>query len=120
MSPPRVSSSWQKTAIPAVAAAVLAALGMILVVGGGWFYHHGHREFLRAVHVGMAEGAALARAGPPAEIIPAGRTLTRWGGHPARVFQDEAWVYYFGPGHVHRITVLMRQASVVKIIFDGT
>jgi hypothetical protein len=87
---------------------------------GDWFYNHKAREFGRLVHEGMSKNQVLTVAGEPPEHLAKGEILINWGGHPEVAVQGETWVYYFGPGNIHRFSVIFSHDVVLKVLHHAT
>jgi hypothetical protein len=111
---PKKDHWWLVAAFTAVAC--LLPLGVL----GDWLYHHEERAFQRKVVVGMTTAQVTSAAGPPVGVIPKGGVLPKWGGHPARTVPDDTWVYYFGPGNIHRFAVIFRGGHVRQVLRHST
>jgi hypothetical protein len=85
-----------------------------------WFFTHKAFEFLTLVHVGDSRDQILAAVGEPVERHDKGAELLPWGGTKPRLVTDEAWVYYFGPSHIYRISLFFRNGIVDRIYHDRT
>ena len=83
-------------------------------------YNEPVRIFEKTVHAGMTRDQVLASAGEPRERLAGGTVEPPWGGSPERLLQEEAWVYYFGLGSIHRVTVLFRRNAVVGVLVETT
>ncbi len=103
----------------------LIALAVLVVVSVGLWgldraYNQPARNFVRSVTLGMTRDRVRTVAGAPRERLAKGSTQLPWGGTPKRIMPGEAWVYYFGLGNVHRVTVLFRGGVVAALIVDRT
>ena len=87
---------------------------------GDWLYNHKAKEFGRSVHEGMSKDQVFVVAGEASEHLASGEILPRWGGYPAEAVQGETWVYYFGPGNIHRYSVIFSRGIVLKIVHHLT
>ena len=98
--------------------------GMIVAAAflfwGDRLFYKKARKFDKAIHVGQTRAQILEAAGEPAEQHSKGAELLRWGGTEPHLVTDEAWVYYFGPGHILRISVNFRNGIVDRIHHDRT
>ena len=103
---------------------VIVAILIAGVLGAFWWvdrsYNKPARDFEKAVHAGMTRNQVLRLAGEPRERLARGVTQWPWGVHPERVIRDEAWVYYFGLGGIHRVTILLNGNVVVGVFLEST
>jgi hypothetical protein len=87
---------------------------------GDWLYNHKAREFSRSVREGMSKDQVLVVVGQASEHLATSEVLPQWGGYPAEAVQGETWVYYFGPGNIHRFSVTFGHGVVVKVVHHLT
>jgi len=103
----------------------LIALAVLVVVSVGLWgldraYNQPARDFVRSVRIGMTRDRVRMVAGEPRERLAKESNQWSWGDTPERIMPGEAWVYYFGLGYVHRVTILFRGGVVAALIVDRT
>lgn len=112
----RILPMVQKSAIAAVA--IVALFSML-----GWVdrtYNEPARKTQRLVQPGMTREAVRRVAGEPRERVAKGSIPSNWGAHPERALPGDTWIYYFGLGNIHRVTVSFEGDRVVEVLHDST